>query len=141
MNWSHKYMHIPFVDHGRDANGVDCYGMGYLVLKEECNIIIPTLVDLYDGIEDVKMIKQITKDETLEGGIWQRIQPGNEQEFDFVVCRITGLPLHIGIVTRKNWMFHTIDGVGASEVQYNRGEWGAPGKIIGFYRHKDLCKT
>lgn len=141
MSWAHKYEHIPFMDHGRGADGVDCYGMGYLVLKEEANVIIPTMVDLYEGIEDVKTIKKIILEETSENGDWVSIEPGKEQEFDFVICRIIGLPIHVGIVTRKGWMFHTIDGVGASEVQYTKGEWRTSGKIIGFYRRKELCKT
>ena len=36
-----KYINIPYKHLGRDFNGVDCFGICYLILKEEKNVILP----------------------------------------------------------------------------------------------------
>ena len=45
MNFS-KYVNLPFKNLGRDFNGVDCYGLVYLIYKEELEIIIPDFTEL-----------------------------------------------------------------------------------------------
>lgn len=139
--WAASYMDIPFTDLGRSRDGCDCYGMILMILKECANVRIPDLTGMYKDIQDVRTIKKIVDHMSAQESMWTKIERGNETEFDIVVCRIVGLPIHVGIVTRKGWMLHTIDGVGPSEVEYTKGEWKAPGKIIGFYRHKELCRT
>jgi len=138
--WAGEYLTIPFVDHGRDHSGCDCYGLGRLVLKEQKNIELPSLLDVYDDIKDTAKLQQHITYTAAQEKMWQPIPKNNEQEFDFIIMRIMGLPVHMGIVTRKGWMLHIIDGSNANEVPYTKGEWSLPGKIIGFYRHKELCK-
>jgi len=141
MVWSNKYIEIPFVDHGRDWTGCDCYGLGRLALKEECGIELPSLLDVYKNIKDVDTLTARINEVSAQEEVWIPIPKGQEKEFDIIVLRILGLPIHMGIVTTKGNMLHIIDGSNAQEVPYTKGEWANPHKLIGFYRHKELCKT
>jgi len=48
MNFS-KYIGLPYKNLGRDFDGVDCYGILFLIFKEERNIILPDFTELkYD---------------------------------------------------------------------------------------------
>jgi len=45
MNFS-KYIGLPYKNKGRNFNGVDCYGIVYLIYKEEKNINLPDFSDI-----------------------------------------------------------------------------------------------
>ena len=50
MNFD-KYINLPYKHSGRDFNGVDCYGLIWLIYKEERNIILPDHLYEYDWVE------------------------------------------------------------------------------------------
>lgn len=44
-----KYIDLPYKNLGRDFDGVDCYGLLWLIYKEERNIVLPDFTELmYD---------------------------------------------------------------------------------------------
>ena len=45
MNFE-KYINLPYKHKGRDFSGIDCWGLVYLVYKEEKNILIPNFTEL-----------------------------------------------------------------------------------------------
>jgi len=47
----YKYMNLPYTHKGRNAFGVDCYGLVYFIYKEERNIILPDFTDIHYSIE------------------------------------------------------------------------------------------
>ena len=48
MNFE-KYINLPYKNLGRDFDGIDCFGLLYLIFKEERNILLPDFTELkYD---------------------------------------------------------------------------------------------
>uniref|UniRef100_A0A6H1ZJZ9 Putative tail protein n=1 Tax=viral metagenome TaxID=1070528 RepID=A0A6H1ZJZ9_9ZZZZ len=45
MNFS-KYINLLYKNLGRDFNGVDCFGLLYLIFREERNIVLPDYTEL-----------------------------------------------------------------------------------------------
>ena len=41
-----KYINLPYKNVGRDFNGVDCFGLVYLIYKNELNIELPDFTNL-----------------------------------------------------------------------------------------------
>jgi probable lipoprotein NlpC len=41
-----QYINLPYKNMGRDFNGVDCYGLAYLIFEEERGIQLPDFTDI-----------------------------------------------------------------------------------------------
>jgi len=69
MNFS-KYINLPYKYEGRDFDGVDCYGLLYLIYKNERNIILPE----YNYPEEwAKMGYNYIEDETRHTLHWEKV--------------------------------------------------------------------
>lgn len=137
--WWNYYVGLKFKDHGRDESGVDCYGLVRLVLLDECNIALPMMSHGYKHVKDYDAMEQMISDSSADSDTWLPVLKGQEQPFDVVVAMMNGYPVHIAIVAKKNHLLHIQRGFNATIEDYRRGEWRLPGKIVGIYRHKDLC--
>ena len=128
-DWVNNYIGINFVEHGRDKTGCDCWGLIKLVLKEQFGI--DGLIDLqqkeYNTWEKDKISKVFKK----EAEKWMNIKV--PQAGDVVMLRITGMPVHVGIIIVPPWMLHCEYGKGTVLECYDRIHW--KNRIEGFYRH------
>lgn len=125
-----KYLHIPFVEHGRNFAGCDCWGLVRLFYFCEYNILLPDLQD-YDNTKDYPALAGLANSEK-ERGDWVRVE--TEQPSDVVLFSIGGYPCHVGVVMSNQKMMHAFE---ANEVvcleRYNNMRWEK--RIHGFYRH------
>lgn len=106
-SWTADYMGIPFVDHGRDRTGCDCYGLSRLILLEQFAIpaaALPLLlvgyVDTQDRAEIARMINVHLP--LLDFGPVFHPRPG-----DVVLIRNGGSACHLGVMVTRNLVLHT----------------------------------
>ena len=94
-----KYVGIPFKDHGNSIDGgCDCYGLVYLIYKEEFGLHLPQVGDLYNNAyarKDVNnaLTTQINKyDWCIDVTNKPPYNP-----FDMLVFRTAGTDHHVGL--------------------------------------------
>lgn len=128
--WAGRYIGLPFKDHGRDREGLDCWGLVRLVMAEQMGIALPSFVTEYDRTSDTKRISGLI---AREAGLWRAIQRGEEKQGDVIVLRLQGHPLHVGLVLGDCQMLHVERGISCAIEKYTGPRWAE--RIYGIYRH------
>lgn len=140
--WHERYVGIPFEAKGRTFEGCDCWGLNRLVMLHEKGIIMPDYLGFYekaDNEEAVIIADKIAQETAMSD--WVKIPSGQEQPLDGMLIRLNGMPCHVGIVVKKNYVLHIAAGINSTIEDYRTNVWKVPGKVVGFYRHKELCKN
>jgi cell wall-associated NlpC family hydrolase len=98
-----RYLEIPYRRRGRCERGADCFGLVWLVLRQECGIVLPdyTWVDPKDRVAFAAEIKVNSVD-----WIWAPIAVSIAQAFD-VVPMSGPEGEHVGIMVSPVYMLHT----------------------------------
>ncbi len=102
MNWWGNYVGIPFVDGGRDADGLDCWGLVCLVYANELDVVLPS----YGEVSAADLIRVARSIGAGQEG-WQVVE--KPQSFDVAVLRFYGRSWvgHVGIMVDSKRMIHT----------------------------------
>lgn len=132
-----QFIEVPFTPDGRSFDGVDCYGLMWIIYKTLFKIELPR----YDGFSTDKAVnhpeevKKIIKEVTDRS--WKPIEIGDEQVGDSIEIKILGESVHCGIVVRpQRDMIHVHKAINVTVERYNTGKWKH--RIVRFYRHKDM---
>jgi len=131
--WAGHYIGLPFLDHGRDRRGLDCWGLVRLVLGEQFNQPLPSLTHEYPHTRAVDTISTLI---LREAPAWENIMQGNERCGDVIVLRLRGQPLHVGTVLGDGHMLHIESGINSAIERYSGPRW--QDRIFGFYRFKSF---
>jgi cell wall-associated NlpC family hydrolase len=132
MEWHTRYMAVPFADKGRDMSGMDCWGLVRDVYAKQLKINLPSYEWVYhDTVADCKDISETVVQQSSEH--WTSIQLNDAQEYDVIIMRMRGLPMHVGVVTRRGYMLHCVDGVGVSHECYQSARWR--NRVVGIVRY------
>lgn len=135
MSWAQKYLHIPFVDYGRDPLGCDCFGLVALILTSELGLKLSTFPEIgpcdYDQIENTIAAEVVAR---------KAVAIARAQEFDVVVLRgrvningrVVSAPIHLGLVTDAHEIIHTQKGTGVVCVPLSH--MSIKSRIVGVYR-------
>ncbi len=103
MNWWGNYVGIPFVDGGRDADGLDCWGLVCLVYANELDVVLPS----YGEVSAADLVRVARSLEAGKDG-WQVVD--KPRAFDVVAMRFySGRATvgHVGIMVDGKRMIHT----------------------------------
>jgi len=119
--WTDRYVGIPFKSKGRDCEGIDCWGVPYLVYAQELGIELPLLSEGYLNAADRIDLEQVSAGARR---CFEEIELGSEQPLDVLLFRVPtprqpGSPSgpavhqrwHVGLViTPRHTMLHVEKG-------------------------------
>lgn len=120
MNWTDDYINLKFKPDGRDRNGVDCYGLLYLVYKEQLNIEL----EKYEGIfidESISCLKKVAKVMKEEREKWVLVN--SPKLYDMIMLRTGLYTWHVGLVLDKRYMLHIMRGIESCIEDYTSILW------------------
>ncbi|KQS84117.1 MULTISPECIES: C40 family peptidase [unclassified Rhizobium] len=132
LDWSARYVGTPYLDHGRGADGCDCWGLVRLVLATERGIVLPS----YDEVspEELAEIAALVRDE-VAAGTWSLRDRATA--LDVAVFRRGRYDSHVGVMVDQRRMLHSDKYAGGARVErIDSGRWAS--QFVGFYRHRDL---
>jgi cell wall-associated NlpC family hydrolase len=135
MMWLKKYVGLPFVNGGRDFNGVDCWGLVRLVLKEECRVEVPSYGDISAG-ELAKVANMVGTESMREP--WIPVA-GKARCFDVAVMHRRKSPIHVGIIAERGLLLHIEEATSAVIVPLNHPSVSF--RSISIFRHEALLNA
>ncbi len=133
MIWAAKYIGLPFLDHGRDFNGVDCWGLVRLVLKHEKGIDVPSYGDT--SALDLQTVANTVKREAFAYP-WVAVMPNAIEPFDVAVMYRRRDPIHVGIMVTDKHVLHIEEKISAVMVPVSHAT--IVFRYPRFFRHQRL---
>jgi hypothetical protein len=127
--WHNKYIGIPFLDKGRDTNGIDCWGLVRLVYKQEYNIDLPNFSTDYEA-DDAERMRDLLA-QYKEG--WEKIDTPTEG--CIVLFNILGVESHMGIAVSSTHFLHARDHYDSAIESFDSVGWR--NRITGFYKYSE----
>lgn len=124
--WVSEYVGLPFVDHGRDRSGVDCWGLVMLVYQERLGIALPEFRDRYPYAMH-RGVADIVEEEMRR---WTVV--GTPEPFDVVVLRVAARPRHVGLWAAPGEMLCVDKGTESCIERLDSVRWS--GRIEGYFR-------
>jgi cell wall-associated NlpC family hydrolase len=126
--WPNKFKHTRFKERGRDYDGVDCYGVVYLIYRDLLGIALPSFADQYRSTEDAEDIAAL-----IAGERQRWVEVDQPQEFDLVLIRLKGMEMHVGVYHRDGWFVHCLTGAMVATERITSPVWRH--RITGYFRY------
>jgi cell wall-associated NlpC family hydrolase len=106
-----KSIGVPFVEHGRDSNGWDCWGLVCCAYKEIYGIDLPDFHEKYVSTTHINIVKKAVTDgiEYVLLNGWKLVD--DQQEGDIVVFFMKGHSIHVGLAIDAYKVIHVEDGI------------------------------
>lgn len=133
MNWIEKYVGIPFVDGGREISGLDCWGLVRLVLKNECNVDVPSYGEI-SADELSQVAREVASECSKEP--WHPVA-GKPLMFDVAVMHRRKSPVHVGIMTDPEHLLHIERATHSVYLPVSHPSVSF--RAIHYYRHRSLA--
>ena len=98
---------MPFLEHGRDRDGWDCWGLICCGYRDVLGIEIPRYSGAYGSAQDHRRVACLFRDRDAEA--WREV----EREVGAIaLLRRRGVPIHVGLAVGKRDILHCEIGVG-----------------------------
>ena len=134
MMWHDKYIGLPYKSLGRDTKGIDCYGLVYLIYKNELGISLPKMDLGYLNGLDTREVAPVFHD-----GLELFIKSGFVKEvngfkpFDLLLFERNGYLSHIGTCISKDKFLHADLGSASCIERVKHRYW--KNRLKGVYRY------
>lgn len=124
-----KFVGLPFADHGREEDGLDCWGGVRYYLGQMRGLLLPDYGFGYTETADVAGIAATIRAGLMEG--WQKIpQP---EIFALVIFNLAGNPWHVGVMVSKHQFLHWPEDQNSRLDSIYSAMWEK--RIEGYYRY------
>lgn len=127
MHWREfvdRVIVVPFVERGRDYEGLDCWGLAVLFYRDVLGIEIPSYLDTYESTSEHRAIfKAFAAGKTL----WRKVDRPATGDLALILRK--NLPIHVGVVLEDDLVLHAEVHVGTVIESLDQM------RIEGFYRH------
>ncbi|MBA4797013.1 MAG: C40 family peptidase [Rhizobiales bacterium] len=124
-----RFVGIPYVAHGRDYFGADCWGILYLFYRDVLGVDIPSYVAEMEGKSfdrhGIAPLMEAERDIR-----WKRVQ--NPVHGDGVSMRVGRMETHVGVYLDRGRLLHS-EGPNPSEI-VRIDDIRVKSRIAGFYR-------
>lgn len=136
-DWAKNYLMppIPFIEHGRDRDGADCWGLVCMVYSELFGLELPGYHEHYKSMRDIA--NRAAAFETYKTDDF--VEVANPEPGDCVLLQHRGMPVHVGIYIGAEdghrWMIHTTKQRGQTMRESIDG-LKYKNAILGHYRHR-----
>ena len=124
-----KYLIVPFVPHGRDMNGCDCWGLVRLILKEEINISLPSFNSAYEELNTTAAMEAIENNKS--DFTQNKVELENIEPYDVLLFYKYSKLSHVGLSLGDNFFIHTDIGKGVCIEKLERNNLD---RLEGIYR-------
>lgn len=135
MGWPDRYTRIRYAPCGRSWQGVDCWGLVYLVYRDERGIELPTYLPDYDSPGEHERLGALIDVERARD--WT--EPAEPAEFDVLVFNVPFKrrlwPCHVGIMVdpATGTFLQALKGAGVHRASLSGlGPWGR--RLAGAHR-------
>ncbi len=103
--WINDYIGLPFEARGRSREGIDCYGLFWLIYRERMSIFLPDHLEKYKDIEDkLKIASAVIGEKKSEN--WQPIE-GPATFGNLVLFTIPKCVFHMGMMIDDHRFIHS----------------------------------
>jgi len=127
-----KYLGIPYKDHGRTKEGLDCWGLCCIVSSEQYGKELPLLLGKYTSASHGDNVSELVELEKLKD--WVKVL--DYEAGDIVVFRVGGFPCHVGTYIGEGKFIHILSGSEVTIESLDSITWS--NRLDGVYRR---CKT
>lgn len=100
-----SYVGIPYLNRGRDRDGLDCWGLVQLWHSEQLGVSVPDYLWAYTSAEDHGSVATAINENKVN---WLKV--GQPEYGDVLVFRIMGYPIHVGIKLHGDDFLHAFKG-------------------------------
>jgi cell wall-associated NlpC family hydrolase len=127
-----RYIGLPFTPTGDSLDGINCWNLHCLILKECCGVELPTYRSLYKDAKDARGIKDAVA-HAEQSGCWKR-NVSAPKIYDLVLLRVRGFPWHIGTYIGDRTMINANEGACSCLERVDGMKWA--NNVLGYWRHE-----
>ena len=142
-----RYIGLPFVEHGRDWSGVDCWGLVRLMIGSEAGVWLPSFATSYSCTTAGDEVSGSVAANCYDSPEWLDVPAGEEGPMDMVVMRgwwrnadgkLRSGEIHVGAVVRPGTLLHVEEGIDVSMAKY-RSDIRIRPRVVRFVRHREVA--